>query len=362
MSFSLALVEFALMRNLLLGALLILVQVAIGAERKFDFSETREGEIPKGFRSAAAGDTNRGDWKVILDDVAPLLPPISPGSRGNTKQAVLAQLSTAKTDEHFPLLIYDDDNFGDFTLTTKFKTVRGETEQMAGIAFRLEDEKNFYVLRASSLGNNFRFYKVVNGERGPLFGPEVQIPAGTWHELSIECKGSEIKCSLDGKQIIPTLTDTSFSSGKFAFWTKSDSVSYFTDTKIVYTPREPLAQVIVRDTVKDYPRLLGLTIYVPGKDPKAPRLIASKDSTDVGKLGTKIEEDVIKNGTVYYGKEKGTVLITMPLRDRNGEPIAATRLTMKALPGQTEQSALARAQPIVKQMQARIASLQDLIE
>jgi len=350
------------MRNLVLGAFLIFVQAGFGAERKFDFSETHEGQIPKGFRSAVAGDTNKGDWKVILDDVAPLLAPISSTSRAETKRAVLAQLSGNTADEHFPLLIYEDEDFGDFTLTTQFKTVRGEKEQMAGIAFRLQDEKNFYVLRASSLGNNFRFYKVVNGERGPLFGPEVPIPTGTWHELTVECKGSDIKCSLDGKQIIPTLTDTSFTAGKIAFWTKSDSVSYFTDTKIVYTPREPLAQVIVRDTVKNYPRLLSLTIYVPGPDPKAPKLIASNDSKDLGKLGAKIEEDVIKNGTVYYGKEKGTILITMPLRDRNGEPIAATRLTMKALPGQTEQSALARAQPIVKQMQVRITTLQDLIE
>ena len=154
---------------------------------------------------------------------------------------------------------------------------------MAGVAFRIQDEKNFYVLRASSLGNNFRFYKIVNGERGPLFGPEIPIPTNIWHELSIECKGTQIRCFLNGNQAIPTLTDTSFTAGKIAFWTKSDSVSYFCDTRIVYTPREPLAQVIVRDTVKKYPRLLGLKIYVPGSDPKAPRLAARWSATHGGR-------------------------------------------------------------------------------
>jgi hypothetical protein len=341
---------------------MLLVQPVFGAERKFDFSETRENETPKGFRSAAAGDSKPGEWKVILDDVPPMLAPLSPEARVVSKRSVLAQLSRDQTDEHFPLLIYEDETFGDFTLTTRFKIFRGEKEQMAGIAFRLQDEKNFYVLRASSLGNNFRFYKMVNGERGPLFGPEVQVSSGVWHELSVECKGTQIRCFLDGNQAIPTLTDSSFTAGKIAFWTKSDSVSYFCDTRIVYTPREPLAQVLVREAVKNYPRLLGLKIYVPSADPKAPRLIASKDASEVGKSGAKIEEDVIKNGTIYYGKEKGTALVTMPLRDRNGEPIAAARLIMNSLPGQTEASALARAQPIVKQMQARITSLQDLIE
>ena len=350
------------MRKVLSCALLFLVQLLSGAERKFDFSETRENQPPKGFRSAVAGESKPGEWKIILDDIASAFPPLTPEARVVNKKSVLAQLARDNTDEHFPLLIYEDETFGDFTLTTRFKTVSGDREQMAGIAFRLQDEKNFYVLRASSLGNNIRFYKMVNGERGPLYGPEIPIPSGVWHELSVECKASQIRCFLDGNQVIPTITDTSFTTGKIAFWTKSDAVSYFSDTKIVYTPREPLAAVIVRDTVKTYPRLIGLKVYVPGSDPKAPRLIASKDASDVGTFGAKIEEDVIKNGTVYYGKEKGTILVTMPLRDRNGESIAAARLIMKSLPGQTEASALSRAQPIIKQMQARITSLQDLIE
>src|SRR2546423_1421167 len=231
---------------------------------------------------------------------------------------------------------------------------------MAGIAFRIQDEKNFYVLRASSMGNNFRFYKIVNGERGPLFGPEVQVPAGVWHELSIECKGNQIRCFLNGQQTIPTLTDSSFINGKVGFWTKSDAVSYFTDTKIVYTPREVPAQAVVREMLKKYPRLLGLKVYVPGKEPNAPHLAASKEEKEVGEPGAKIEHDVISRGTIYYGKDKGSVSVTMPLRDRNGDPVAAARLIMKSFPGQTEQNALGRAVPIVKEMQARIQSLQDL--
>ena len=68
-------------------------------------------------------------------------------------------------DEHFPILLYDRETFTDLTLTTKFKLVDGVVEQMAGIVFRLQDEKNFYVIRASGLGNNVRFYKMVAGLR-----------------------------------------------------------------------------------------------------------------------------------------------------------------------------------------------------
>jgi hypothetical protein len=291
-----------------------------------------------------------------------MLPPLSPEARGVVKQSVLAQLSQDPTDEHFPLLIFQDETFDDFTLTTRFKTVRGSQEQMAGLAFRIQDENNFYVLRASSLGNTFRFYKVVNGQRGPLFGPEIAITNGVWQEMTIECKGTQIRCLLNGQQVIPTLTDGSFASGKIGFWTKSDSVSYFTDTKIVYRPREVPAQVIVRDVLKKYHRLLGLQIYVAGSETNAPRLAASRDEKEVGQLGAKIEQDVISQGTVYYGKEKSSCSVVMPLRDRNGEPIAAVRIIMNSAVGQTEENALIRAQPVVKEIQRRIQSLQDLVE
>ncbi len=91
---------------------------------------------------------------------------------------------------------------------------------MAGIAFRIQDENNFYVLRASALGNSFRFYKVVQGERSAPIGPQINIPGGAWHEMTVVCKGNQIRCSLNGKELIPALTDNSFPAGKIGFWTK----------------------------------------------------------------------------------------------------------------------------------------------
>ena len=194
------------MRNHFLWALALLALPAVAAERKFDFSDVRENQAPPGFRSVVTGQGKPGDWRVIMDEVPPLLPPLSSAAPAVARKAVLAQLAQDPTDEHFPLLIYEGDIMGDFTLTTRFKTVKGVAEQMAGIAFRIQNETNYYVVRASSLGNNLRFYKVLNGERGPLVGPTVPVPSGVWHELTVECKGNAIRCLLDGKELI-TATD-----------------------------------------------------------------------------------------------------------------------------------------------------------
>ncbi|MBI3852191.1 MAG: DUF1080 domain-containing protein [Verrucomicrobia bacterium] len=351
------------MRNLFLWlGLVVCAWPTLAAERKFDFNELALNKPPPGFRSTVSGEGGPGDWKVIQDEVPPLLPPLSPNAPGVTKRAVLAQLAQDPTDEHFPMLILDGETYGDFTLTTRFKTMDGKVEQMAGVAFRIQDEKNYYVVRASSAGNTFRFYKVVNGQRGQIIGPAVQISRGVWHELTVECKGNQIRCLLNGKELIPTLTDNSFSSGKVGFWTKSDSVCYFTDTKVTFTPREVFAQVLVRETCKKYPRLLGLEIYAQAGAPTQLRLIASKKEKEVGRPGGKTEQDVIERGIIYYGKEQASCSVVMPLRDQNGDAMAAARVTMKSFPGQTEESAIIRAVPIIKEMQARLTSAKELAE
>jgi hypothetical protein len=49
------------------------------------------------------------------------------------------------------------------------------------------------------------------------------------------------------------------------------------------------------------------------------------------------------------------------LHDRNGEVVAAVRVVMRAVRGQSDQQVLARALPIVKAMKPGIRNLEDLI-
>ena len=83
------------------------------------------------------------------------------------------------------------------TLEEMYQAVSGQMEQMAGIAFRVQDEKNFYVIRANALNRNVRFYKVVDGNRSPPIGPEMDVPTGVWHEFKITCTGNEIRAWLE---------------------------------------------------------------------------------------------------------------------------------------------------------------------
>lgn len=336
---------------------------ASGAEKTLDFREVKLNETPPGFRSVVVGSGPPGVWKIVEDEIPSILAPTLPGTRSGYKAPVLAQLSRDRTDERFPMLVYDEETFGDFTLTTRFKLVEGQAEQMAGIAFRMQDDKNYYYIRASGLGGTFYFLKMVNGERFGPIGNKLPIAKGVWHDLTIECKGSRIRASLNGREAIPWLDDPSFTAGKIAFWTKSDSVTHFAETRIIYKPAEVLAQTLVRDAVKKYPRLLGLNIFAAMTNHHSMKVVGSMDPKELGQAAPREAEEVLMREKGYfYGKGRNSVAVTLPLRDSNGEKVAAVQVIMKTFAGQTEKNALVRATPVVKEMESRIRSLEDLVQ
>jgi hypothetical protein len=352
------------MRKLFFGFALVLALPAFGAEIKMDFSDFTVNEPPAGFDSALAGGGKPGEWKIIMDAMPSAFTPLTPqAGRGPamTQHAVLAQLSRDPTDERFPMMIYDKEIFNDFKLTTQFKIVSGVAEQMAGIVFRFQNASNFYVIRASALGHNVRFYKVVNGLRGNLLGPETDVSTNVWHTLDIQCQGNQFMFWFDDRLVMPPLIDNTFTAGKIGFWTKSDAVSYFGETAISYTPRVPMAQMLVQGVMQKYPRILKLGVYTLN-DKGEPQIIASKNETEIGQPGTDAEKGAITTGTVYFGRGKGTVVVTMPLTDRNGDSVAAVRVELKSFFGETQDSAVDRARVIVKEIQAQVVSEQDLTQ
>lgn len=48
------------------------------AERSFDFSSTKPGTLPDGWKTELAGIGKPGDWRVVEEDLPPILEPLSP--------------------------------------------------------------------------------------------------------------------------------------------------------------------------------------------------------------------------------------------------------------------------------------------
>jgi hypothetical protein len=351
------------MRVLFVCLCLSLVLPVAGAEIKFNFGDFSQGKsLTNEFESALAGAGRPGDWRVVTDEMPSSFTPFfSSNAPAMNHISVLAQVDADPTDGRFPMLVYRKETFKDFTVTTRFKILSGVAEQMAGVVFRYQNESNFYVVRVSALGHNLRFYKVVNGKFADPATVGVNITAGSWHTMTVQCQGDQVNWLLDGQMAPAVTTPMTFASGKIGFWTMSDSLTHFGDTTISYTPVVPMAQLMVQNIMEQEPRILELRIYALDKS-GTPRIIASNAAEEMGKEGTDAEKGAINAGSIFYGKGRGTVAVTMPLTDRNGDPVAAVRVELKSFLGETRDTALTRARMIVSRMQTQVLSSQDLLQ
>lgn len=336
--------------------------VAMAAEIRLDFTMAEQGKQPGGFVPILAGEGRPGQWEVTTAEVAPALAPSNPQANRIAIKPVLSQLDTDPSNERFPMLVYDGEEFADFTVRTRLRLMGGQRDQMAGLVFRLQDAENFYVARVSVLDQNIRFYKVTEGLRGPLIGPSVPLQTNTWYELEVRCEGNRIVGFLDGTLVLPELQDTSFSRGKIGFWTKSDSICQFDGAFIDYTPVTPLSEELVRAALDKYSRVVDLRLYAFQKGTDQTAVVACKHPVDKGTPGGEEEAGALQQGTMYCGKGKKTVTVVMPVRDRNGDPVAAMRVVMNRFPGQTENNAVARAKPIVDLMEERLAASREAFQ
>lgn len=322
---------------------------AIAAELFLNFNTMTPGPVPAEFRPAVTGRGPASEWRLVNVERPSVMPALPGQAASMTRETVLEQVSQDATDERFPLLIYEPVVFHDFTATLTFRTVSGRVEQMAGLAFRLQDPTNYYVVRASTLGRSFRFYKFVNGARSDPIGPEVRIPLGEWHTLEVETKGNAILCRLDGKDAMPSMHDTSFMKGRMAFWTKSDSVSQFRSLKVDYDVKATLPETLVQRGMERFPRLLGLTVF--GKRDGKVVALASSEATQVGVEASPAEARALESGDISASSGRDHAGSVFPLSDRNGEPMFAVRLKMRSFAGQTDSNAAARGRIIVDFLQ-----------
>src|SRR5205807_2813595 len=122
---------------------------------------------------------------------------------------VLAQ-TTDDRNALFNLCVADEPSLKDVEAMVSFKAVKGQKDQGGGLVWRYQDANNYYVARINPLEDNYRFYKVVAGKRIQLATKEdLKAPAGQWHTLKVTMKGSDIECSLNGKQYLEA-KDTTF--------------------------------------------------------------------------------------------------------------------------------------------------------
>jgi hypothetical protein len=181
------------------------------------------GTPPSDFDFARTGQGGIGQWRVVED---------STSSAGR----VIEQSNADRTDYRFPLAIYRSLTAKNIDASVRFKAVAGTVDQAGGVVVRLIDPDNYYVARANAMEDNVRFYRVIKGRRQELTGANLRVTANEWHTLGLRAEGDSFTVTFDGKRLFTTKDQTFAGAGKFALWTKADSVSRFEQIELTTLP------------------------------------------------------------------------------------------------------------------------------
>ncbi len=326
------------------------------AENPFDFTKTTPGQTPKGFRSSVLGTGKPSPWQIITTN--------APGKTGMLKQSVLSHLGEDADDSRLPLFICESPSHRNFTFTVRFQITGGRGTQAAGIAFRMLDEKNFYLLAVRPKDRKVFFTIFKDGEaKSGLVGENIPLAENGWQELTFIVDGGRTAWTLNGRTYDLTLdpaTAPIFPAGKIAFWTRSDTRVQFTEPRV--TLKEALAQIAVRETLDGDSVLTGLRIVAAAKEGAEPRVIASDDEKAIGAPAEKTAQDALAKSKNYYLKTGEAVTVSLPLRDKNGDTIGAAQVVTRPSSTQTEQSAVNYALKVVKKLESRLKTAKDLAD
>lgn len=208
--------------------LLVAASTTFVAAQTLNFDKDEAGKAPNGFSTALTGKGKAGVWVVMKDETAP------------SKPNVLAQTDMDETGYRFPVCVFDGVSAKDVDVTVKFKPVKGDGDQAAGIVWRYLDKDNYYITRANALEDNVVLYKVEKGKRtdlplkgiGRTYGKKAKVASGQWGTLRVVAKGNLFEVYLNGEKLFEVEDNTFTAAGKVGLWTKADSYTLFDDLSI----------------------------------------------------------------------------------------------------------------------------------
>lgn len=170
---------------------------------KFD-----EAELPADFTPCS------GAWSIVDDGTA----------------RALAQTASDPAAA-FNVILGPREDSADVAVAVRMRAATGETDQGGGLVWRARDKDNYYVARFNPLEDNFRVYKVVEGQRKQLGSADVEVGPG-WHELRCVMRADAIECALDGSVLLRARDSTFADPGRVGLWTKADACTHFDDLTV----------------------------------------------------------------------------------------------------------------------------------
>jgi len=200
-------------KSLFLVLLVGFISSVLAKDVVFDFESEKKGDIPQNWECVS-------NWEIEEDNKA------------HSGKYIFSMKENKKGffgfGRSFNLCFSPKTSFLDGEASVKFRANSGSIDQGGGIIWRVQDKNNYYVARFNPLEDNFRFYKVLEGNRIQLKSAEINLSNG-WHEMKIVQKGNHFEGYLDGKKLLEADDNSIVKKGAVGIWTKADAATSFDD-------------------------------------------------------------------------------------------------------------------------------------
>ena len=225
---------------------LALTALAQQPSYRSNFSGETAGTEPKSFLSVV------GDWQIVEDAGKKVLRVDGRTWKRGNPAAGLADKARAiygaKHEDfiesvtafaYFPIAVARPvENFTDGTISVRFMMIGGALDRCAGILFNVQPNGDYLAFRFNGTEDNAVLWTFNNGRRTFVKRGTNDLPLelGTWHELHVSVQGTHFRGFVDGKLVLEHELKAPV-SGKVGLWSKTDSMSEFTDFTV--TPAAP---------------------------------------------------------------------------------------------------------------------------
>jgi hypothetical protein len=140
-------------------------------------------------------------------------------------------IDNVKAFAYFPIAVAKGiERFDNGEISVRFMMVGGTLDRCAGILFDVKPNGDYLAVRFNGTEDNVVLWTFDSGKRSFVKRGNETVPLelGTWHELRVSVHGTQLRAYLDGKlNLEHTLAEPV--SGKVGLWSKTDSMTEFTD-------------------------------------------------------------------------------------------------------------------------------------
>jgi hypothetical protein len=135
------------------------------------------------------------------------------------------------TEKHSPLLVFGDRVFGNGEFSVEFQMEPNSTNAYAGLAFRLVDEHNYYMVSAAA-DQRVTLARWNNGARQVLLAAPATVRYGQWHGMRVVTAGDAISLYLDGR-LAGVIHDEGWKTGMWGLGAKGKRTVRFRDVHAI---------------------------------------------------------------------------------------------------------------------------------